>query len=725
MARNRRASARPAAAKPAREEPRRGRRQPAATAGAPQETAEALAVERQRLDSLLANSPLAVIEWSCPDYRVTRWSPGAERLFGWTAAEALGTRIDELAGVDEDDRPMVQELVADMAAGRRRRTVNRSRSRRQDGSLIHCEWYNSSVTDSAGVVTAGLSLVLDVTALKQHELRVTQLSRLYAVRSRVNETIVRTRNPLLLFGEVCRVVAGECGRPLVWIGLVEGRTVKPVASAGRAVDYVRELRVETDGVWGAGPTGTCVREGRPVVNDDFHVDPSVLPWREATRRHGLRSSAAFPLRQQQAVVGALTIYASEPGTFDPEQVALLEALSADISYALDAMEQERALRESEGSLRQADQRKNEFLAILSHELRNPLTPIRASLYVLDSVEADSEAARRAKAVVNRQVDQLARIVDDLLDVTRISRGKVQIQRSRLELGELVRRTAADHRDQFASAGVDFDLRLTGEPLWVDADAARIAQAVGNLLQNASKFTPRGGRVTLVLEEDVPFRTAVIRIRDTGIGIAPGVLRRLFEPFTQADDTLERSQGGLGLGLALVKGMVELHGGTVEARSPGTGQGSEFVIRLPTRPEATGLEPLPPRRERPRSSRRVLVVEDNVDSADSLRQALKVAGHTVELARSGPEGLDRARAFRPDVILCDIGLPGMDGYAVARAVRADAELRGVCLVALTGYALPEDMARARAAGFDEHVAKPPTLARLDEILATAAVPARPQ
>jgi len=696
----------------------------ASSTGDLRDTAAALAAARQRLDSLLENSPLAVIEWSCPDLRITRWSPEAERVFGWTAADALGSHVDELPRVHEDDRPLVRSVVADMVAGRRSRNVIRSRNRRKDGSVIHCEWYNSAVTDGAGAVTAVLSLVLDVTALKQHELRVTQLSRLYAVRSRVNETIVRTRNPMVLFGEVCRIVAGEGGRPLAWIGLVEGRTVRPVASAGRAVDYVRGLHVETDGEWGGGPTGSCIREGRPVVNDDFHVDPKVLPWREATSRHGLRSSAAFPLRQGQVVVGALTIYASEPGTFDPEQVGLLEALSADVSYALDAMEQERALRESERGLREADQRKNEFLAILSHELRNPLTPIRASLYVLDSVEPDSEAAGKARAAVNRQVDQLARIVDDLLDVTRITRGKVQIQRTRLELGEVVRRTAADHRAQFASAGVEFDLSLTGEPLWVDADAARIAQAVGNLLHNASKFTPQGGRVTLALEEDVPFRTAVVRVRDTGIGIAPEVLRRLFEPFTQADDTLERSRGGLGLGLALVKGMVELHGGSVEAHSAGPGRGSEFVIRLPTQPEARELEPVPKRSPRPRACRRVLVVEDNVDSADSLRQALTVAGHTVEVAHSGPEGLDRARAFRPDAILCDIGLPGMDGYAVARAVRADADLRGVGLVALTGYALPEDIARARAAGFDEHVAKPPSVARLDEILAAGVARTRP-
>jgi two-component system CheB/CheR fusion protein len=308
-------------------------------------------------------------------------------------------------------------------------------------------------------------------------------------------------------------------------------------------------------------------------------------------------------------------------------------------------------------------------------------------------------------------------VDDLLDVTRITRGKIQIQPERLELTQLVHRTVEDHRSEFTKADIEIEIRLTARQLWVNADAARIAQAVGNLLQNAAKFTERGGHVVLALEEDATRRMAVIRVGDTGVGIGADVLPRLFQAFTQADSTLDRSRGGLGLGLALVKGLVEMHGGTVEARSDGLGMGAEFTIRLPLDPEAadSGSADVGPLRA---PARRVLIIEDNVDGADMLRQALELGEHEVEVAYNGPDGLNKARVFKPEVVLCDIGLPGMDGYDVARALRSDPALRTVFLVALTGYALPEDLAKALDAGFDQHLAKPPSLDLLEQVLASA-------
>ena len=243
----------------------------------------------------------------------------------------------------------------------------------------------------------------DISERKRQERRLEQISRLYSVLSRVNGAIVRARNPMGLYEEVCRVIAADGQHPLVWIGLVDGGVVTPVAASGSASAYLRGLRVETDGVLGEGPTGTCIREGRPIVNDDFGVEPSVRPWRDAALSHGLRASAAFPLRHQGSVVGALTLYASEPGRFDREHVELLESLAANLSFALDKMWQERALQESERRSREADRRKNEFLAMLSHELRNPLAPIRNSLYILEHAAPGGEQARRAKAVIERQV----------------------------------------------------------------------------------------------------------------------------------------------------------------------------------------------------------------------------------------------------------------------------------------------------------------------------------
>ena len=375
------------------------------------------------------------------------------------------------------------------------------------------------------------------------------------------------------------------------------------------------------------------------------------------------------------------------------------------------------LGRAEEALREADRRKNDFLALLSHELRNPLSPIRNSLFILDRAVSGSEQARRARAVIDRQVGQLTRLVDDLLDVTRLAQGKVQLRLQRLELGSLLRRTAEDHRSAFAAAGVELEVLLTKDPVWIEADAARLGQVVGSLLQNAVKFTGKGGQVTLAMSDDVAAKTAVISVRDTGVGLAPEVLGRLFQPIERLGAPLDRSRGGLGLGLALVKGLVELHGGSVAAHSEGLGKGVEFVARLPVAVEVEdGIVKAPGSAEATRRRRRVLIIEDNLDVADSLKEALQYGQHEVEVARNGLEGLAKARAFHPDVVLCDIGLPGMDGYEIARAFRGDDELKRVLLVALSGYALPEDLQRAQEAGFERHLAKPPNLEKLEALLA---------
>jgi two-component system CheB/CheR fusion protein len=305
------------------------------------------------------------------------------------------------------------------------------------------------------------------------------------------------------------------------------------------------------------------------------------------------------------------------------------------------------------------------------------------------------------------------LVDDLLDVTRITRNKIQLQRQTLELNELVRHTVEDHRTLFDRADVRVEFHPFPQPVFVSADRNRLVQVIGNLLQNAAKFTGRGGETRITISAEAPEKRAVIQVADTGVGMTPEMVARLFQPFSQADSTLDRSKGGLGLGLALAKGLVELHGGDITARSAGLGQGAAFVVRLPLaiddavapRPAATAGK----------VRRRVLIIEDNVDAADSLRDILAFDEHEVEVAYNGPQGIAKAQEFRPDVVFCDIGLPSMDGYEVARAFRADDALRGAFLVALSGYAMPEDLERASAAGFKRHLAKPPSLEKLGEIL----------
>ena len=376
---------------------------------------------------------------------------------------------------------------------------------------------------------------------------------------------------------------------------------------------------------------------------------------------------------------------------------------------------EEALHAANLQLAEADQRKNQFLAVLSHELRNPLTPVRNSLYVLGRAVPGSQQAQRALAVITRQVGQLTRLVDDLLDITRVSRNKIQLRRGQHELNNLVRRTLEDHRSLLEEKGIVVVTTLAPERLSVNGDRERLVQVIGNLLQNAAKFTPTGGRVNISTAAVPERRRATLRVIDTGVGIEPAMLPRLFQPFMQADTTLDRSKGGLGLGLALVKGLVELHGGVVSAHSGGPGQGAEFMVELPLDETAVGVAN-PPAVTPEGSRRRVLIIEDNRDAADSLRQVLEFGAHMVEVAYNGPDGLAAARDFKPEIVLCDIGLPGMDGYAVARAFRADEALKGAYLVALSGYALPEDRQRAFEAGFARHLAKPPSVEALEQLLA---------
>jgi len=375
-------------------------------------------------------------------------------------------------------------------------------------------------------------------------------------------------------------------------------------------------------------------------------------------------------------------------------------------------------RRAEEALVDADRRKNEFLGVLSHELRNPLAPIRNSLYILGRVPSGGEQARRAYAVIDRQVSHLARLVDDLLDITRIASGKVRLQRTRLDLVEVVRRTLDDYRSLLEKHEVTVD--LPKEPLWVDGDATRLAQMLGNLLGNAAKFTPNGGKVSVTLHSREG--RAVLEVADSGIGIDADTLKRLFEPFAQADRSLDRSSGGLGLGLSLVRGLAELHGGEVSAHSDGPGRGARFTVKLPLVQKAAVTHGDLESRATAGEGRKVLVIEDNQDSADSLCALLEFWGHQVAVAYDGASGLARARDFRPDIILCDLGLPdGLDGYAVARALRQDTVTASTYLVALSGYGQPEDKRRAREAGFDAHLTKPADLQVLERILSQAFAP----
>jgi signal transduction histidine kinase/CheY-like chemotaxis protein len=377
---------------------------------------------------------------------------------------------------------------------------------------------------------------------------------------------------------------------------------------------------------------------------------------------------------------------------------------------------ERELAERVAQLHLADRRKDEFLAMLAHELRNPLAPIRNAVHVLKLLGSAEPAVADARAMIDRQVAHMARLIDDLLDVSRIARGKILLRRERCDLTEIVRTTVEDYRGVLEATGLKLAVELPPEALAVQGDRTRLAQALGNLLQNANKFTDAGGQVWVRLAADRAAGWAAIRVRDTGIGMDVDILPRVFEAFSQADRSLVRSRGGLGLGLALVKGLVELHRGSVRAHSAGPGAGSEFTIQLPLAAGPPEPPPLLPTSNQ-NTPRRILLVEDNRDAAESMRALLTLSGHQVEVASNGLAALEAADSFKPEVVLCDIGLPGgIDGFEVAQSLRLDPAQRETVLIALTGFGQDDDQRRTREVGFDWYVVKPVNFEELQRALA---------
>jgi signal transduction histidine kinase/ActR/RegA family two-component response regulator len=375
---------------------------------------------------------------------------------------------------------------------------------------------------------------------------------------------------------------------------------------------------------------------------------------------------------------------------------------------------ERAQAQAE-ALVELHRRKDEFLAMLSHELRNPLSAITNAVEILDR-QNDEPTQQKARTIIRRQVGHLVVLVNDLLEVTRVLSGRIQLHQEELDLRGIVQRALETTRDLFEQRKHELNVTLPEEPVWLMGDALRLEEVIVNLLNNAAKYTPEGGHVSLSLNKEG--EDGVVRVKDTGVGIGPDLLPQVFDLFTQAKRTLDRSQGGLGVGLTVVRKLVEMHGGTTEAHSSGLGQGSEFIVRLPIL-----LSPLRQATvssaERAQSTRawRVLVVDDNVDSADSIASLLESSGHDVKVAYSAEKALEMAAEYQPEIMLLDIGLPEMDGYEVAKRLRQNPQLKDLRLIALTGYGQDSDRQRSRETGFDAHVVKPVDWRDLSELLAS--------
>ena len=377
-----------------------------------------------------------------------------------------------------------------------------------------------------------------------------------------------------------------------------------------------------------------------------------------------------------------------------------------------------ALRQMEDDLNTASRRKDEFLATLAHELRNPLAPIRNSLALMKRANGDACVLDQARATMERQVAQMVRLIDDLLDVSRINRDKLMLKLERVDLASVVQVAVETCQPHCDLAGQVLRVVLPAGPVLLHGDPVRLAQVLGNLLNNASKYTPAGGCIELIAEKLAD--AAVVTVRDTGIGIPPDMLSRVFDLFTQIDASRNLSKGGLGIGLALARRLTELHGGSIVARSEGHDRGSEFVLHLPLMVEDHGLAPTPvvAGTASVPAGRRILVVDDNLDGAESLALLLGLDGHDTQMAHDGLDAVEKAALYRPDVILLDIGLPRLNGYEVCRRIRAQAWSKGTVIIAMTGWGQDDDRRKSSEAGFDSHCVKPVDPALLADLLSQA-------
>jgi signal transduction histidine kinase/ActR/RegA family two-component response regulator len=518
------------------------------------------------------------------------------------------------------------------------------------------------------------------------------------------------------------------------------KIARDITARKRAEEEVRRSREALNGLIDRAPFGIYIVDGdlkiaqmnarsqsgafynvRPVVGRQLE-DIMRRMWPEPVAseivsafRHTLETGEAYRSRNFMSVRADTDNL--ESYEWELHRITLPDGKLGVVSYYFETTR----LRKAEQALRDADRRKDEFLATLAHELRNPLAPIRNGLQILRMVEGDPKAASQVQEMLERQVTHLVRLVDDLMEVARVTRGRIELRREPVDLGAALLSAVEASKPLIEAASHELTVDVPAEPVTVMADPVRLAQIVANLLNNAAKYTDNGGRISLSSRRDG--NHAVISVRDSGIGIPVEVLPRVFDLFAQADRTYHRAQGGLGIGLTLVRTLVELHGGSVTAKSEGTGRGSEFVVRLPL-----GVD-LASRRHGPAvgvetifASHRILVVDDSRDAAESLGLLLESLGASVQTATDGPAALDALDSYRPSVMLLDIGMPGMDGLEVARRVRQRVDSRDLTVIALSGWGQEEDRRRSREAGIDYHMVKPVDLDELGRLL-TALAPAR--
>ena len=569
---------------------------------------------------------------------------------------------------------------------------------------------------------------LSTLAVRERERAETEAGR-FALLAEVGRELSSSLDEKAMLARLADLVVPQFADVCVLDMFDEAGNIRCAAAAHRepaGLELLREIhRRYPPSVGAASGMGLVLRTGEPlllpqideeqiraVAQDDEHL--------RLIARLGVKSAIAVPLMARGRVLGALSLGVTEgERRYGPDDLALAEEMAARAAIAVENARLYQEAQNTAEALRETDRRKDEFLAMLAHELRNPLTAISNAGYVLDRKGAGDRAGdprtSELLAMIGRQIRHLSRLVDDLLDVSRFSRGRIELRQEPVELRRAVEGAVETARPFIEQRRHELSVSLPEEPLWIEADVTRIEQVLANLLHNAAKFTEPGGRIGLAAE--CQESEVVLRVRDSGSGISPDLLPHVFDLFVQEDRSLARSQGGLGIGLTLVRALVERHGGSVEAASEGPGHGSEFTVRLPLLDMPSGLDSgLPvPTPETAGKTARVLLVEDNLDAAEALSELLRMWGHEVQVAHDGLSALMTARESHPDVVLLDIGLPGMDGYEVARELRAIPGLARARLIALTGYGQDADRHRSQLAGVDHHLVKPVDLEQLRTLL----------
>lgn len=685
-------------------------------------------LEKQIIEQREAARKLAAIVDSSEDAIISKtldgiiqsWNAAAERIFGYTAAEAVGRPITMLFPTDRLDEE--ERIISRIRSGERVEHFDTVRLAK-DGTSIPISLTISPIKDDEGKIVGASKIARDITerirteaALRHSEGRLAaeldSVTRLHALSTR----LLSADKLAAALEDILENAIQSCGADFGNIQLFNPQTNALEIASQRGfqpdfLDHFRRVRVDE-----GSACAQALQSGERIVIEDVNLDAAFEPHRAVAVAAGYRAVASTPLKAHDGtIVGMLSTHFRSRrriGERDERLLDLYARHAADLVERLRLLDE---LRRVAAELSEANRNKDEFLATLAHELRNPLAPINNAVQII-KMSDEEDVREQARILMERQIKQLVRLVDDLMDVSRITRGKVELRKEQVPLAAIVSAAVETSRPHIDDMNHQLTVDLPEESVVIEADPTRLAQVFANLLNNAAKYSERGGKIQLIAERQG--RDVVVAVRDTGIGIPSDKLTAVFDMFTQVDRSLEKSLGGLGIGLTLVRRLVEMHGGRVEAHSEGIGRGAEFVVRLPVVVEAATANRDLEQTALPKSSLRILIVDDNRDGADSLSMMLKIMGNQTATACDGQEGFEVAERIRPDMVFLDIGLPKLNGYEVARRIRQQPWGADMVLIAVTGWGQDEDRRRSNDAGFDHHLVKPVGLNTLIQLLTSS-------